>query len=162
MCDTLDAINVKLREYPSLENVHMALLFLKQARPVFEPSIWSAVSGSWDVAESRLLAATSPQEFLDAWNIMYLAIKTGACLQSPARYAITQTPADGPWGGRAVCAPTREPYSQTMRTYTSRGECEMGLQLLDPQFPAVPITSTVTCGSWGCDENVSWAPKPSR
>ncbi len=79
-----------------------------------------------------------------------------------SRYAIIQTPPGGSWGGRAICAPTAAPDSHVTRTYASRGECEMALQLLDPQLPAVPITSSVRCDQAGCDEVVSWAPKPTR
>jgi hypothetical protein len=46
--------------------------------------------------------------------------------------------------------------SAIVRTYASRGEAEMALQLLEPQEAAVPITDKVVCGPAGCVQEVSW------
>ena len=99
-------------------------------------------------------------EFVTAWKLIYASLKH--ICGPPFRWVITQTPPDGPWGGRAICAPTVDTMSALVRTYASRGECEMALQLLEPQEPAVPITDKVVCDQAGCVQTVSWAPKPSR
>jgi hypothetical protein len=169
MCDQLEALNSLVRKGgPSTQTANTVVQFLQTHRSVFEPSMWTAVSGSWDTAMDRVLSSLHQGDlgdswgrFVEAWALMYAALSLGSC-GSSTRYAIAQTPPSGPWGGRAICVPTRLPDIRIQRTYASRGECEMALQLLDPQFPAVPITSTVVCGQAGCDEHVSWAPKPSR
>lgn len=165
MCDQIDALNLRVTKGDaSAQTSIQVLTFLRQTRPVFEPSMWTAVSGSWDIAEKRIVDALGRRDvpierwwvqFVHAWNLMYLAIKIGSCGASP-RYAVTQTPSTGPWGGRAICAPTFAPDSYVKRSYASRGECEMALQLLYPQAHAVPNTSYVTCDQAGCDEVVDW------
>ena len=105
--------------------------------------------------------ATAWPAFVQAWGLIYAATKH-TCMAPTPRWVVTQTPLEGPWGGRAICAPTLAPQSQLVRTYASRGECDMALQLLDPQEPAVAITDTVQCGEAGCDQVISWGPRPTR
>ena len=166
MCDRLQELNMMVASQPSIETVTSVLEYLTHRWKQLEPHAWLAVSGPWEDAVRRVIdavhegpTATSWGEFSKAWNIIYASLKH-TC--RPHRWMVTQTPPNGPWGGRAISAPTYDIHNRVRRSYPTRGECDMALQLLSPQEPAVPITNTVVCGSMGCDERVSWAPKPTR
>ena len=166
MCDQLQAVNNLVTSKASIESVTSVLEYLAANSKQLEPHAWLAVCGPWKQAIGRVFEAvregpteSSWGEFKKAWDILYASLKH---ICRPHRWMVTQTPPNGPWGGRAISAPTYDVHSKIRRSYASRGECDMALQLLSPQEPAVPITSTVVCGSAGCDERVSWAPKPTR
>jgi hypothetical protein len=166
MCDTLQSVNSAVQSQPSIQVVMTALEFLSLNATRLEPHVWLAVSGPWEAAVRRVFDAvragptqSSWGEFSKAWAVVYASLKH-TC--QPHRWMVTQTPPGGPWGGRAISAPTYDTQNRVRRSYRSRGECDMALQLLSPQEPAVAVTSTVACGPMGCDERVSWAPKPSR
>ena len=163
MCEPLQKINAMVTSEPSIETVTSVLEYLSSR---LEPHAWLAVSGPWAPAVRRVFDSvehgptqSSWGEFSKAWAVIYASLKH-TC--RPHRWMVTQTPADGPWGGRAISAPTYDTASRVRRSYRTRAECDMALQLLSPQEPAVAITSSVVCGSMGCDERVSWAPKPTR
>jgi len=168
MCDLLETMNTLVHGSPSPATHSKIAHFLSFNAAEFRPCAWYAVCGDYDTAVEKVLAASRQTnawgEFVAAWDVLYTAIKYGCCdtQRTHGRWMVTQTPADGPWGGRAICAPTLDPQSRVRRSYASQGECQMALQLLDPQEPAVATTSSVVCGAMGCDERVSWAPKPTR
>lgn len=168
MCDQLNYVNSLVLGQPSVDTVVAVFDFLNTHRDQFRPIAWTAVCGPWDQAVDQVFNSmrkppleTHWSTFVQAWNLVYAATKH-ICMPTSGRWMITQTPPNGPWGGRAICAPTLDPESKTRKSYSSRGECDMALQLLDPQEPAVAITDTVQCGQAGCDQVVSWAPKPTR
>ena len=169
MCDVLQQLNARVLGAPSESSAMEVLAYLTSQKTILEPLAWTAVCGPWDAAVARVVHTVSGQrgdlasawgEFVTAWKLIYASLKH--ICGPPFRWVITQTPPDGPWGGRAICAPTVDTMSALVRTYASRGECEMALQLLEPQEPAVPITDKVVCDQAGCVQTVSWAPKPSR
>jgi hypothetical protein len=168
MCDQLHSVNSAVRANPALDTVTMVFDFLNAHEHELGPIAWTAVCGPWDQAVDRVFDTmrvgplhTAWPSFVNAWDRVYAATKH-TCASPTSRWMVTQTPPDGPWGGRAICAPTLDPLSQVKRSYASRGECDMALQLLDPQEPAVAITDTVQCSEAGCDQVVSWAPRPTR
>lgn len=165
MCDYIKNLNVMVSGSPSADTVSMVLQFLDTERNNLEPHAWTAVCGPWQDAVDRVFETmtdtleTAWPQFVHAWRVVYAAIKH-TC--TTTRWMVTQTPPDGPWGGRAICAPTLELHSRVQRSYSSRGECDMALQLLEPQEPAVAITDRVVCSELGCVQQIRWAPKPSR
>jgi hypothetical protein len=166
MCDRLTDINVRVTSEPSIETVTTVLEYLSAHAKQLQPHAWLAVSGPWEAAVRRVFDAVrdGPTEsswggFSQAWAVIYASLKH-VC--RPHRWMVTQTPPGGPWGGRAISAPTYDIHNRVRRSYRTRGECDMALQLLSPQEPAVALTNSVVCGSMGCDERVSWAPKPTR
>ena len=167
MCDQLNHINSLVGGNPAHDTVLRVFQFLDTNRKQLETVAWTAVCGPWQLAVDRVFDTMRKPplehawpEFTRAWNLIYAAIKH-TCNPS-YRWMVTQTPPNGPWGGRAICAPTLDTDSRVRRSYASRGECEMGLQLLEPQEPAVAITDTVQCSQGGCDQVISWAPRPAR
>ena len=163
MCDHLRNLDRLVRTQPGVLTRAAVADFLAVYAQQFRPCVWAAVSGDYDAAVSNMLEQPTWGEFVKAWDVLAGAIRFGCCdARTEGRWAVTQTPAGGPWGGRAICAPTLHPRDATRRTYPSRGMCEMALQLLDPQAPQVPTTSYVTCSATGCTEHVDWAPKPTR
>lgn len=165
MCETLEHLNLMVSTQPSIETVTSVLEYLSSWKRL-ESHAWLAVSGPWEPAVRRVFdavqagpTANSWGEFSKSWEVIYASLKH---ICRPHRWMVTQTPPDGPWGGRAICAPTYDVANRVRRSYPTRAECDMALQLLSPQEPAVAVTSTVVCGSMGCDERVRWAPKPSR
>lgn len=168
MCDQLNRINSAVQGGASTQTVAMVLNFLNENEQELGAVAWTAVCGPWERAVDAVFdsmrappLATAWPAFVQAWGLIYAATKH-TCMAPTPRWVVTQTPLEGPWGGRAICAPTLAPQSQLVRTYASRGECDMALQLLDPQEPAVAITDTVQCGEAGCDQVISWGPRPTR
>jgi hypothetical protein len=166
MCDPLQSINTMVASEPSIETVSTVLEYLSVHGKRLEPHAWLAVSGPWEAAIRRVFdtvwdgpTESSWGEFVKAWNVIYASLKH---ICHPHRWMVTHTPPNGPWGGRAISAPTYDIKNRVRRSYRTRAECDMALQLSSPQEPVVPITSTVVCGSMGCDERVSWAPKPTQ
>jgi len=169
MCDRLEFINTLIHSNPPAESTVLRVFnFVTANKQQFRGCSWDAVSGPYDEAVKRLfdIMRQGPLEsawepFVKQWDVLYTAIKYGCCRES-TKWRIAQTRPDGEWGGRAICAPASHPENETERLYESRGTCEMALQLLSPQEPAVPVTSYVTCNETGCSENVSWSRRPSR